>query len=249
MQALAQPTSSSTLAAALNCGALPSSLPRQPQLVAVSGSGGVSVAGMSGRRARAAGQRSSSGVTRRRGSSRPLSQLAGSGRRSGRTASRQACGLTLLPTCRARVRVPALAAHAQLRRLQLVSEMPSGRGARRRQRLQQAAGSGSVRGSSVQPTSQLSGAAGSDLLAAAVTARRQLLHRAAGASGLPVASGARLGRRRHVRGARSVRSGTIALPAASGKSATQVGWLEEGRGVGRPCVRLSRLGRQLYVQP
>lgn len=171
LQALAQPTSSSTLAAVLNCVVLPSSLPKQPQLVAASGSDGASAAGMSVRHARAAGQRSSSGVTRLRGSSQPLSQLAG----SGRTASRRVCGLTLPPMCRARVSAPALAAHVQPRRLQLVSAMPSGRGARRWQRLQQAAGSASGRGSSVQPTSQLSVVAGSGPLAAAVMARRQLL--------------------------------------------------------------------------
>lgn len=52
-----------------------------------------------------------------------------------------------------------------------------------------------------------------------------------------------------MRAARSVGSGTIALPVASSKSATQVRWFVVGRGVARPCVRLNRLGRQLYVQP
>lgn len=181
---------------------------------------------MSGLLALVPGQRSSRGASSHSASSRLLSQPAGSERRNARSASQQGCGW--MPPHSSRVRAPVLApaARVQPRRQPLASVTPSASGVRRPQQLQQAAAAGSgsgssERGSSVQPTSQQSVAAGSAPLGVAATARRRLHHQGAGVSGLLAVSGGTVARRR-ARGPKSGRSGTTALPVASGKSATQV---------------------------
>lgn len=227
-------------AAALSCAAPLSSPQLRLQPGAASGSGGASAAVMSGLLALVPGQRSSRGASSHSASSRLLSQPAGSERRSARSASQQGCGW--MPPHSSRVRAPVLApaARVQPRRQPLASVTPSASGVRRLQQLQQAAAAGSgssEKGSSVLPTSQQSGAAGSAPLCAAATARRQRLHQAAGVSGLLVVSGGTVARRR-VRQPKSGRSGTIAPPAASGKSATQV------RGCGSVCACGRFAGRE-----